>query len=130
MHGLDCFVCHASAVADAREMSLLHVALGNRRLSEQFARSHGVCIRHALRTENATIRDVAATRLRVLRWDLDEAGRKSAWPTRFEASGGEVDAWRRAPTLLHGRVYLGGPPIDLCGNSSEGNVWSDEPGGW
>jgi hypothetical protein len=46
----------------------------------------------------------AADRTRALLAELEEASRKRSWQHRHERRGPEMTAWRRAASLVDGRV--------------------------
>lgn len=106
-----CLLCDALAAVEKSEQALLAAALADGPTARRYEMSHGACARHAraLPETADTARGVLDARLRVLLWELEEAGRKSAWHTRHELRGAEPTAWRRAPAQIDGRVYVGGP---------------------
>jgi hypothetical protein len=110
----DCSACYAVAAAEQRETALLLAALGDAPTARRYEVSHGLCLRHLLALPLASRAGAPArvleARLRVLGWELEEAGRKSGWSVRHEARGRETTAWRRAAAQLDGRVFLGGSP--------------------
>lgn len=87
-----CSVCHAIRVAEGRTTQLLHTLLLDPPVVRCYERSHGVCALHApaVSSDGAVraILGVLRARLTLLEWELDEAGRKSAWLARYEPSGG------------------------------------------
>ena len=101
------------ATAEEREASLLLAALHDELTARAYAASHGLCLRHVLALGGeagaALPRQVLRGRLKVLEWELQEAGRKGNWSVRYERMGDERTAWRRVPGYLDGRVFLGGP---------------------
>lgn len=109
-----CSTCRAGWIAETRFAVLLAAALDDRPTARVYEESHGLCLRHSLGTDRAPgpalIRDQLRTRLAILAWELEEAGRKSSWSGRYEARWNEATAWLRAPAFLDGRVFLGGPP--------------------
>lgn len=113
-----CPACSAAGVVEERQTDLLLRACRDSEVGERYARSHGICVHHLLRVRGrqrapALLGEVAAARLGVLAWELEEAGRKSSWSYRHEPAGPEASAWLRAPALLDGRTYLGGPPFSI-----------------
>jgi hypothetical protein len=107
-----CDVCHAVQGAEDRERRFVQAALLDRPTAAEYERAHGLCLRHVLELDDAACplpARVLRARLSVLAWELAEAGRKSAWSARHEPGGGECDAWLRAPALLDGRAFCGGP---------------------
>jgi hypothetical protein len=119
-HILECSLCAARAVSERRTLELLSAALSDRSLRLGYGRSHGLCLRHlpSMASEDTTSlpHRVFSARLSVLAWELDEAGRKSSWSNRHERNGDERTAWFRAPGLLDGWVFLGGPPRTQMSN--------------
>jgi hypothetical protein len=113
-HLLECSLCAAKATSEQRTLKLLLAALSDRSFRFTYSRSHGLCMRHlpsmASKGTTSLPHRVFSARLRVLAWELDEAGRKSSWSNRHERKGDETTAWFRAPGLLDGWVFLGGPP--------------------
>lgn len=112
-HILECSLCTAKSISERRTLELLLVALSDRPFRLEYERSHGLCLRHlpgmASEETSGLLRRVFGARLRVLAWELQEAGRKSSWSNRHERRGDETTAWSRAPGLLDGWVFLGGP---------------------
>jgi hypothetical protein len=105
----ECMACQAVSVAEAQ-------VLGMADARGPAASPPGLCVRHVLalrrrdpRTAAAMTR-AAARRIEAVRQELEEAFRKRTWAHRNEPRGGEMTAWRRAPLVLDGRVYGGGPP--------------------
>jgi hypothetical protein len=106
-----CFFCDALAGVETSEQALLAAALADGPTSRRYEMSHGICARHArvLPETAVSAQRVLDARLRILLWELEEAGRKSAWPARSESPGPERGAWRRAAAQLDGRAFLGAP---------------------
>jgi hypothetical protein len=75
-----------------------------------------LCVRHVLalrrrdRRAAGAAAQAVARRTEAVRQELEEAFRKRTWAHRHEPRGREMTAWRRAPLVLDGRVYGGGPP--------------------
>lgn len=76
----------------------------------------GLCVRHVLalrrrdpRAARPAIQE-AGRRIEAMHRELEEAFRKRTWAHRHEPRGREMTAWQRAPLVLDGRVYGGGPP--------------------
>lgn len=113
----DCGACRAVATAEQRETALLLAALADRPLARAYERTHGLCVHHLLRlppgARAAIPRRLGRARLGLLAWELEESVRKVSWSVRYESRGTEATAWLRAPALLDGRVFLGGPPVAL-----------------
>jgi hypothetical protein len=113
-HILECSLCAARAMSERRTLELVSAALSDRSVRFEYDRSHGLCLRHlpsmASKDTTSLPHRVFSARLRVLAWELDEAGRKSSWSNRHERNRDERTAWFRAPGLLDGWVFLGGPP--------------------
>jgi hypothetical protein len=114
LHILECSLCAAKAVSERRTLDLVLAALSDRSFRLEYGRSHGLCLRHLPSTASKDTSNlphrVFGAKLRVLAWELEEAGRKSSWSNRHERKGDETTAWSRAPGLLDGWVFLGGPP--------------------
>jgi hypothetical protein len=110
-----CAACVTLADVVARQGELLVWALRDRPTSRRYERSHGLCVHHAASIRGALDRplidEVLSARLAVLGWELGEASRKRSWSLRHEPSGAETTAWLRAPALLDGRVFEGGPAV-------------------
>lgn len=105
-----CPACQAAAVAADRTAALLAAGLHDRRVADQLAHGHGLCVDHAPRIAGTTLPvEVLRARLELLRWELVEAHRRRGWRARHEPAGAEGSAWLRAPTLLAGDAYLGQP---------------------
>jgi hypothetical protein len=113
-HLLECSLCAAKVISERRTLELLLAALSDRSFRFEYGRSHGLCLRHlpsmAFQDPNSLPHRVFSARLRVLAWELEEAGRKASWSNRHERRGDETTAWFRAPGLLDGWVFLGGSP--------------------
>lgn len=118
-----CSACRALAVTEARQISLLVAALEDRPTARRYERSHGLCLRHVLsvvqRDSAPIVEEVIAARLALVGWELEEAARKRDWPFRHEFAGPEGTAWLRAPALLDGRVFEGGPAVALIAGAAE-----------
>jgi hypothetical protein len=108
-----CRACHGVSGAERRELDLLHAAMHDRVLAATYDDSHGLCARHAEALDSVAaagnLGRVAAARLRVLAWELAEAGHRSSWSRRFALPGAEATAWLRTAGHLDGWVFLGGP---------------------
>jgi hypothetical protein len=105
----ECRACRAVSAAEAR-------VLGMADARGPAGSPPGLCVRHVLalrrrdpHAAGAAAR-AAAHRTEAVRQELEEAFRKRTWAHRHEPRGGEMTAWRRAPLVLDGRVYGGGPP--------------------
>ena len=107
----ECPACRAVQAVERQQQALLGEALSDRETLTRYENSHGVCLYH-LRSFGVVpepVSALAATRLAVLNWELVETGRKRNWIYRHESGGSEASAWLRAPALLDGRTFLGGP---------------------
>jgi hypothetical protein len=108
-----CAACHAARTTEEREAALVVAALHDGPLARRYERAHGLCARHVLALADSSRTSLPArvldARLRLLAWELEEAGRKSGWSARHEPAGAERTAWCRAAALLDGRVFLGAP---------------------
>lgn len=112
-----CSACLAAVTAAARTFDLLDALLAGEVGRRAFLESEGLCLRHAARAPTrlspvpaATVLDAARSRGLRVRWELDEALRKSVWTVRFEPRGPEALAWRRGLSFL-----LGEPAVELAG---------------
>ncbi len=108
-----CRACEEERLCAVRQRALLTAQLLDDRQARAYARSHGICLHHALTWTGPlpdVVRSVLSGRMAVLGWEVDEALRKQDWRTRHEPRSDEVTVGRRAPTLLDGRVYGGLPP--------------------
>lgn len=84
---------------------------------QPYDKAHGVCLHHIWGLGDAQAEvalRVARARVAIVAWELEEAYRKQRWDSRHEPHGGETDAWRRAPAVIDGRVYEGGPARPLA----------------
>jgi hypothetical protein len=69
-----------------------------------------MCLRHVIALRDRDPRGaersvrLAADRTRALLAELEEASRKRSWPHRHEPRGPEMTAWRRAASLVDGRI--------------------------
>lgn len=114
-----CPACRASAAAAGTEAERLRGALLSRPASSHGGYPLGICLRHiaSMRGADRKAGDLAARaaaeRATALRAELDEAFRKQTWAYRHETRGAEMTAWQRAPALIDGSVYGGGPPVRL-----------------
>lgn len=108
-----CRACHAVSAAEGRELELLQAAMHDRVLAAAYEDSHGLCARHAVALDAPAaagdLGRVVAARLRILGWELAEAGRRSSWSLRYAPPGAEATAWLRTAGHLDGWVFLGGP---------------------
>ncbi|MFE3148104.1 hypothetical protein ACFXJ6_15740 [Streptomyces sp. NPDC059218] len=114
-----CRACEEESTAVRRQAALLTAQLHDPVRAGEYARTHGVCLRHALNWQGAgagPVHEVLVARLALLRWEIDEVLRKQSWRTRHEIEGAERRVVRHAPTLLDGRVYAGlpAPPRDIA----------------
>jgi hypothetical protein len=97
----DCPVCRSAGTPGDQAVRALHVAPGQ---------PPQLCLRHviALRDQDprgaAPIAASAAGRTLALLAELEEAARKRSWQHRHEPRGPEMTAWRRAASLVDGRV--------------------------
>jgi hypothetical protein len=101
-----CRACDVGRGAGGRVAALVEAALRDRGLSDTYARSHGLCLRHLLALPASARQGVAGetlgARLALLGWELEEAQRKRSWFARWEPVGPESAAWKRLPGLLGG----------------------------
>lgn len=115
--GLGCRACAAAATAESRAWDLLVAVAADADLAAAARSSHGLCLRHGLRTAaghgaaGRLFGEVLDGRLAMLGWDLREGIRLGRWDTRFTPAGASTTAWRRATTLLDGRIDLGTPVV-------------------
>ncbi|WP_088283343.1 hypothetical protein [Kineosporia sp. A_224] len=113
--GLGCRACAAADTALDRAWDLLDAVAADGPLTTAARAGHGVCLRHGLRTAaghgtaGRLFGEVLDGRLAVLAWDVREGLRLGRWDTRFAPAGASATAWRRATTLLDGRIDLGTP---------------------
>jgi hypothetical protein len=109
---LECPVCDRLGVARDRALTLLLSLLEDDAGRAAFQSGHGLCLGHFARalemqppTEKAAVLvAVQSARLASLHWELEEAGRKSAWHFRPEGQGSEHTAWRRAMLRFSGSL--------------------------
>lgn len=117
-----CGACDARETAERREGALVVGALADPVTVRRYEAAHGLCLRHVealAASDRALPRRVVLARLRVLLWELEEAGRKTSWQYRYEPLTAEGSAWYRAPALLDGQAFLGGPPCDLSASCAQ-----------
>jgi hypothetical protein len=113
--GLGCRACSAAQTAQQRAWDLLVAVAADADLAAAARSAHGLCLRHGLRTATGhgtagrLFGEVLDGRLAMLGWDLREGMRLGRWDTRFTPAGASTSAWRRATTLLDGRIDLGTP---------------------
>ena len=115
----ECAACRAVSAAEAGWCSASPATPGRGR-----ARLLGLC---ALRRHHRRAARAAARRRAAERRQCDRNSRKRSasgpGPTAMIRAGGEMTAWRRAPLVLDGRVYGGGPPglwHGSCGDEPPG----------
>lgn len=105
----ECPACRAVSAAEDRVLGIVGA-------QAPAGRTPDLCVRHVLalrrrdrRAAGAAAR-AAARRIEAVLRELEEAFRKRTWAHRHEPRGREMTAWQRAPLVLDGRVYGGGPP--------------------
>ncbi len=116
----ECVACRAAITARRRSLALLGATLRSRGGRDRFERSGGLCLRHTAAAAVAgpalgpvglaLVGAVAEGRVVGVRFELEEALRKSSWSVRYEPVGPEVTAWRRAILLVLGNAAL--PDVD------------------
>jgi hypothetical protein len=105
--GDGCPVCRSAGTPGDQAVRALHAAPDQPQM----------CLRHVLALRDRDPRGAepvaasAADRTRALLAELEEASRKRSWQHRHEPRGHEMTAWRRAATLVDGRVSGFEPPI-------------------
>jgi hypothetical protein len=104
-----CVACQAMSTAAGRTLELLGSLLGGSAGVRAFEETRGLCLRHVGVAwgslggpERDVILGVARARTRQVRWELQEAIRKSSWSVRYEPAGPETGAWQRALILVLG----------------------------
>jgi hypothetical protein len=101
-----CRACDVARVAGGRMNALVGAAAGERGVGDVYARSHGLCLRHAEALPPAVragvVVETLRARLATVGWELDEAVRKRSWFSRWEPAGQEPSAWRRLPGFVDG----------------------------
>jgi hypothetical protein len=105
-----CGACRAALTAVDRTASLLGASFADSSLAAAYERSHGLCVRHVLGLapeDRAFPLRVCKGRLKLLAWELEEAGRKLDWLVRYEKRGDESTAWMRSMAQIDGQVFLG-----------------------
>ncbi|MFJ2639385.1 hypothetical protein [Streptomyces sp. NPDC087511] len=127
-----CRACEEERTAGRRQAALLTAQLHDPVRADEYTRTHGICLRHAVNWRGARedpVHAVLAGRTALLRWEIDEVLRKQNWRTRHEIEGAERQVVRRAPTLLDGRVYAGlpAPPRDVAPAPSDDVPKSQAP---
>jgi hypothetical protein len=108
-----CGACRAARTAVGRTAALLSASFNDTSLAAAYERSHGLCVRHVLGLapdDRPLPLRVCMARLKLLAWELEEAGRKLDWVVRYEKRGDESSAWRRSMAQIDGQVFLGGLP--------------------
>jgi hypothetical protein len=109
---LECSVCDRLALARDRALTLLFALLEDPGGRTAFQSGHGLCLGHFARAlemqppaeKAAVLAAVQSARLASLHWELEEAGRKSAWHFRPEGKGAEHTAGRRAMLRFSGSL--------------------------
>jgi hypothetical protein len=99
-------------VARDRALTLLFALVEDIEGQHAIKSGHGLCLGHFARAFElqpppaaaATLAAVQSARLASLDWQLEEAGRKSAWQARPEAGSAEQTAWRRAMVRFSGSL--------------------------
>jgi hypothetical protein len=113
-----CRACRTGALAGDRCLALVAACAHDRLVNAALERGHGLCLRHGERLAAQELAQGAvrrlATRLRQSAWEVHEDTLKQAWDLRHEPAGSETTVWRRVPTIVDGRAYLG---------LSEAEVW-------
>ncbi len=115
VEGLGCRACAAAQTAGDRAWDLLRAVAADGALRPAARTAHGICLRHGVRTAaghgfaGRLFGEVLDGRLAMLDWELREGVRVGRWDVRFTPVGAQATAWRRAPSLLDGRVALGTP---------------------
>lgn len=127
-----CRACWVGLDAERRQLNLLSACLQDTRVVRAVGDAHGLCLRHAaVMTADASAGPVLSrlvTQLRQAQWELDEDAARRAWDRRHEPRGREQDAWRRAPALIDGAVYLGCPDGAAYPSASvQGAVSTERP---
>jgi hypothetical protein len=98
--GDGCPVCQSAGPAGDQAVRALHTAPDQPQM----------CLRHVIALRERDPRGAepfirsAADRTRALLAELEEAARKRSWQHRQEPRGPEMTAWRRATTLVDGRI--------------------------
>jgi hypothetical protein len=90
-----CGACRAERTAADRTAALLGAISEDVPLATRYEASHGLCVHHVLTFPpegNAFPRRVCRARLKLLAWELAEAGRKLDWFVRYESRGDESTA--------------------------------------
>jgi hypothetical protein len=99
-HGAGCPVCQSAGTAGDQAVRALRTAPDPPQM----------CLRHVIALRERDPRGAepfirsAADRTRALLAELEEAARKRSWQHRHEPRGPEMTAWRRAATLVDGRI--------------------------
>ncbi|MFB9831916.1 hypothetical protein [Actinoallomurus acaciae] len=112
-----CRVCRSAASAADRCLALIRACADDRHVQAALEGGHGLCLRHGERLTGARGAERFGrrllTRLRQSAWELNEDTLKQAWALRHEPVGREATSWRRVPTIVDGRAYLGLSEDDL-----------------
>jgi hypothetical protein len=120
VHEPTCRACQAAQSAETRATALMAACAQDQSVLHVLDNAHGLCLRHTqhLATQPGALAVVqtALNRLRQTAWELHEDELKQAWDLRHEHPGRERTTWRRVPTLLDGRTYLG---------LAERDIWPD-----
>jgi hypothetical protein len=119
-----CPVCRAGEEAARRAVDGVRVSL---RVSRPGPGGQAtLCVRHLLdlRAVDRQAGHVAARgaveQAGLLIAELSEAFFKNTWAHRHDPRGPEMTAWRRTAAFLDGRVFCGGPPVNLPACRNEG----------
>lgn len=92
-------------------VALLDILLAEAATRKAMERGFGLCARHALpalamlsRDSRLFLAGALRVKFEIMRWELNETLRKSAWSSRPEQDGDDPTAWRRAIRLISGHM--------------------------
>lgn len=109
---LYCPLCRHAEIAEARTLALTLVLAGQPMFRRIYDEGSGLCSRHlvmAMARADASeaapyLASAQREKLRLLRWELQEAARKDIWGARCEHPGTERHAWAHAMMLFAGTL--------------------------
>jgi hypothetical protein len=115
----ECPACRYLQTITLRQGRLLALALPDAGTWSAYERSVGVCLPDLTvvlsaisdRDQATSLVRTSLTKLEILAWELDEAGRRQSWSVRYEPKGGERTAWLRAAAQLSGAVQTDDPLV-------------------
>jgi hypothetical protein len=96
-----CPLCRSAGTPGEQAVRAMYAAPGQ---PPQMCLRHVIALRDRDRRAADPIAASAADRIQALLAELEEASRKRSWQHRHEPRGPEMTAWRRAASLVDGRL--------------------------